>query len=66
MQQLWSFITDFFINLGAMWNWLNTPLKDMVDIDLGDLGDMQPIALIGIGGISILVVFWVIHLIKFW
>lgn len=58
MAQLWGFITDFFTNLGNFWEWLNAPLYPQY------LGDFAPIHLFSVGGIMIILTFWLVHLIN--
>lgn len=65
MSSVWNFIQNVLMGIGQFWTWLTSPLKDYFSaLQYVELGNFKPIELLGIGGLTIILVFWIIKLLN--
>lgn len=55
MIELWNWISTFFMGIGDIWSWLIKPIEE--------LGDWTPISIIGIGGLTTILILWIVKLV---
>lgn len=56
MADLWNWITKFMGGISEFWQWLLKPIEQ--------LGNWQPISIIGVTGLGVILTFWIIKLIN--
>lgn len=56
MVEVWNYIRDFMVGMSQFWNWLISPIEE--------LGGWRPISIVGIGGITVILAFWIFKLIN--